>query len=164
MLNAKANELVKEKYSDEAFYFKLSHKRFEGFCRRYRTSLWRETHAAQNSSAALRWSHQRPKQELLHLRSSFNQRHGVMKRSWRSGSERIRITFSTTYQLLDLPAKFFRHTHIEPSKHPMLSTGFINAKQPWLMSQEVQRAKFNNLMWVLTSHSRIMHVSSSKNV
>ena len=35
-----------------------------------------------------------------------------------------------------------------------------NVKQPWLMSQEVQRAEFNYLMWVLTSHSRIMYVIS----
>ena len=32
-------------------------------------------------------------------------------------------------------------TCIEPSKHPIESTGFINAKQPWLTSQEEQRVQ-----------------------
>ena len=32
------------------------------------------------------------------------------------------------------------------------------------MSQEVQPTEFNHLMWVLTSHSRIMYVNSSYNI
>ena len=52
-LNSKAKELVKEKYPDKVSPFKLSHRWFEGFCRRYRTSLQRKTDAAQKSPAAL---------------------------------------------------------------------------------------------------------------
>ena len=47
------------------------------------------------------------KEELSHLKSSFNQRHGVMKQSWRSGLKRIGITFSANHQLIDPPAKLF---------------------------------------------------------
>ena len=46
-LYSKAKELVKEKYPDKVSSFKLSHRWFEGFCRRYRTSLQRKTDAAQ---------------------------------------------------------------------------------------------------------------------
>ena len=51
--SSKAKELVKEKYPDESFSFKLSHRWFEGFCR-YRISLRRKIHVAQKSPAALR--------------------------------------------------------------------------------------------------------------
>ena len=44
--NSKARQLVKEKYPDEASSFTLSHRWFEGFCRRYRMSLQRKTHTA----------------------------------------------------------------------------------------------------------------------
>ena len=53
-LNSKVGELVKEKYPDEALSFKISHRWFEGFCRRSRISLRRKAHAAQKSPAALR--------------------------------------------------------------------------------------------------------------
>ena len=59
------------------------------------------------------------KQGIEEWRSPFHQKHGVMKRSWRSGLKRIGINFFTNHQLLDPPAKFFMQTYIEPSKHPM---------------------------------------------
>ena len=46
----KARELAKEKYPDEASSFKLSHRWFEGFCRRYRICLRRKSHTAQKSA------------------------------------------------------------------------------------------------------------------
>ena len=51
--NSKAIVQMKEKYLHEAFSFKLSHRWLEGFWRRYRISLRRKTHAAQNSLAVL---------------------------------------------------------------------------------------------------------------
>ena len=63
------------------------------------------------------------KMALSHLSSSSSQRHGVMRRSWRSGLKRTEITFSTIHQLLNPPSELFMQTCIEPSKHPILSTG-----------------------------------------
>ena len=45
---------MKEKYPDEASSFKLSHRWFEGFCRRYRIFFRRKTHTIQKSPPALR--------------------------------------------------------------------------------------------------------------
>ena len=52
--DSKASELVKGKYPGEVSCFKLSCRWFEGFCRRYRVSLRRQTYVAQKSPAALR--------------------------------------------------------------------------------------------------------------
>ena len=69
--NSKASELVKQKYLDEASSFKLSHRWFEDFCRRYRISLWRKTHAAQKSPAALCTAIERFHHEQEHKRGIF---------------------------------------------------------------------------------------------
>ena len=108
--NSKASELVKEKYSDEAPSFNLSHRRFKGFCKCYRIFLWRTTRAGKVTRSHQQLErHQQfyvpllknfmqilyksAKEELSHLRSSFNLRHGVMRRPWRSGLKKIWITF-----------------------------------------------------------------------
>ena len=50
--NLKARALVEENYP--AKHLPLNQRWFQGFCRRYKISLWRKTHAAQKSAAALR--------------------------------------------------------------------------------------------------------------
>ena len=49
--NSKTRDLVKEKYP--AKHPPLNHRWFQGFSRRYKISLRRQTHAAQKSAAAI---------------------------------------------------------------------------------------------------------------
>ena len=69
--NSKARELMKEKYPDEASSFKLSHRWFEGFCRRYRISLRRKTHTALRTQLrkSIQGLYESAKKKLSHIRT-----------------------------------------------------------------------------------------------
>ena len=52
--NSKAKTMISEFYPDDDGEFKMSDRWFQGFCRRYRISFRRKTHAAQKSPSELR--------------------------------------------------------------------------------------------------------------
>ena len=86
--SSKERELVKEKYPDEASYFKFSHRRFEGFCRRSRISLRKKTHAAQKSLAALRTAI-----EKFHTTSLQERKRGAFTLKGLSNIDQIPLLF-----------------------------------------------------------------------
>ena len=70
--NAKAKELTRQMYPDEVDSFKLSHRWFEGFCRRKNISLRRKTHASQKAPEQLRNSIENFHAKLLRERRKGN--------------------------------------------------------------------------------------------